>query len=759
VADIRYVDVDYAIDGYWQLGNTAYYIEPDYFADGYVVQGVTYSGEAAIETVSTVVATTDTRIRNVSADIVSRTSTTTSTVKVFGFQAALVSESLISATLLRIEADSLTAFSQIVITASADKISNAQSTQTSRSTLSISALRIKPASVNLLAFDSVTTAAGRIRPAADITALSTTLSATPIKIFGASTNTIDYYNSHQFPIAGVKLYENAYFDGTGYLLYRDSTSYNQSQSFSDSTVIAFYAKADAQAEGAIFSFEGDGVNRPPYVFTFNPGNTENSLRVGTPYGRTWTNLPAITQLHHYAIHFGGANGVTLYVDGIIQNSYSGTISAPNVGWYENYSIIYIGRLRTIQNFGYPGGPNDYRVVQSTWYSGTLAQLWIGRPAGSGLAAPQFVRITDYTPYTFESFGPYGNLSDSQVVTVGNNPPSGAGTDTTLSQPNFYSEFSSSTPVGDLITGNALNISYPLQGNFALIATGYNIQWGQVSLTSRASIRAVIGFLQSSNFSCVSRASLSAAPTNFTKASLAIRALASLSATNFEFTKVSATLTSRFSLTADTDEISSGVSLVVAAARLTVTPKRTRSADATVVSRARLIADGTTNQIVSAVLNSKFTCSATPYNFTKASVAVNSRAAISAESRIFSPPRGTVNISSRFTVTAIPLKLRIQTVAMTARASVLLGNGNALRSGNVTMRAFDTVLTVGQLIEFLIENSITVANEQRTILAALESTVLLVDKLNGVNTVTAETRDITVDSATGVLLAQYNTPHY
>jgi transcriptional regulator CtsR len=74
-----------------------------------------------------------------------------------------------------------------------------------------------------------------------------------------------------------------------------------------------------------------------------------------------------------------------------------------------------------------------------------------------------------------------------------------------------------------------------------------------------------------------------------------------------------------------------------------------------------------------------------------------------------------------------------------------------------MSAFDTVLSAGKIIEFLVENTIVVNEEQRLLRAALESTVLLVQMANGVNTITAETTDIVVPQEQGRLLAQYNTP--
>jgi hypothetical protein len=74
-----------------------------------------------------------------------------------------------------------------------------------------------------------------------------------------------------------------------------------------------------------------------------------------------------------------------------------------------------------------------------------------------------------------------------------------------------------------------------------------------------------------------------------------------------------------------------------------------------------------------------------------------------------------------------------------------------------MSAFNTVLSAGKIIEFLDENTIVVTEEQRLLRVALESTVLLVQMANGVNTITAETTDIVVPQEQGRLLAQFNMP--
>lgn len=772
MAEVRYVVIDYSDEDYLEVGSTVGYFEFEYVAAGYVASVV--SATAVLTSTSSLVTTavkcrignlsetntfslTATALQIIPAELTAFNTITLSATPYNFTKAEASLNSAVTLTSIGVKVfGSLTAFTSTAsVSVSAGKIFGAGIIINSNSTLAATALRIQPGAADFTAFNTVVSAAGRIRPAVNITALAATLTASPTKIFGASTNTFDAYSASPFPITGVHLTEDSYANGIGQLLYRDSTSYNQSQFFGDSTVIAFYTKLDAQSEGVIFSFSGDGVNRSPWAFTFNPANANNSFRVGTPYGRTWTNLPDVTNIHHYAIHFGGTNGVTLYVDGIIQNSYSGSISAPGVGWYETYPVLYLGRFRTIENFGYPGGPNDYQEVQSAWIEADLAQLWIGRPAGSGLAAPQFVRIIGYRFDTFESFGIYGNLSDNQVTTVGTNRPSGAGTDSTLSQPNFYAEFNDWTPAGTL--NQIYFASYPLHGVFTLTPTAYKLVYGEASLSSAFSIIGVLGKLQPSSMQCSSAFAFSATPYTFTKASSALISVATVSANAYDFVKGTANLTSAFSLTADADETSTGVSLVLATASIAVSASVIRRTSVTMLVVATSFGDATTNQLGRCEISSAATFSATPYNFTKGTVSAQAVLSIQATARIFSPPRGTLLSGIQATLVATPLKLRIQTSLMQSSASFVVATGGALRRGSITMSAFDTVLSAGKVIEFLAENTIAVTNEQRLLRAALESTVLLVQMANGVNTITAETTDIVVPQEQGRLLAQYNSP--
>lgn len=732
MADNRYVSIDYVESGYDEVQNTAWYIESGYFELGYVIQGTTQSGEAAMNAAS-VVSATSARTKSGSVSATSTSTFTAQAVKVFGAGTSLTAVTTLTVIPLQIVAADLTIADSVTITASAMKIHGAGTTINSLATVSATSVRIQPAAADFTAFNTVVTAAGRIRPAADFSALNATLTATPTKVFGASTNTIEAYLATQFPVAGVHLTEDSYANGVGYLLYRDSTSFNQSQFFSSSTVIAFYARAESQTAGVIFSFSGDGINRIPWTFTMGG----NGLTVSGSGSRTWTNLPTITDIHHYAIHFGGTNGTTLYVDGIIQTNYTGSVSAAEVGWYENYPVLYLGRSRTIVNFGLPGQPNNYQEVQSDWWEGDLAQVWIGRPTnGRGLASPQFVRITGYRFDTFESFGIYGNMQESQVTTVGTNMPNGAGTDDTLSQPNFYAEFNDWTPAGTM--DQVYFASYPLQGNFTVVAAGFAITYGEASLQSAASLSALAGYLKQST-------AVMSAEFSFT-------------ATPYDFVKASATMQSAFAFTADPDEISSGVNIVLAESSLSADADVIRGGVVVTTLFADIAVTATTNLLGYAVITAQATLSATPYDFTKASTVITATAELTGEGRLQERVRGNVQMQSAFSLSAEVLRIRTNSLQIAAQASVVTGIGNALRGGNISMTAFDTVLSAGKIIEFLTENTITVTEEQRLLQVALESTVLLVEMANGVNTVTAESTDTKVAEEQGILLAQYNTPN-
>jgi hypothetical protein len=132
--------------------------------------------------------------------------------------------------------------------------------------------------------------------------------------------------------------------------------------------------------------------------------------------------------------------------------------------------------------------------------------------------------------------------------------------------------------------------------------------------------------------------------------------------------------------------------------------------------------------------------------------------VSATSRVVYPIRPeAMTMSAAFSLSPTSNRFRDSQVPLTSAWTFANGITRAIRSGVVSMSAFDTVLSAGKIIEFLRENTIVVTNEQRLLRAALESTVLLVQMANGVNTITAETTDVVVPQEQGVLLAQYNIP--
>jgi hypothetical protein len=724
VADNRYVDIDYVANGYDEVQNTAWYIESDYFTTGYVIQGTTQSGEAAISAASVVSATSE-RTRTGSLTCQSTATFAASAVKVFGADTALTATATFTATALQLVAAELTAFNSISLTATAGKIHGAVGTINTNSTLAATALKIQPGAADFTAFNTVVVAAGRIRPAADISALSATLTATAVKVFGASTNTIEYYNSHQFGEAGFRPQSGTNV-GIGYLNYRAIVGDDNTLSGGfDGTTFSFYARADVGGTSGTIAYittdrgpirirlitGGEGVSDSlQFVFSWNL-----DAIINTPIYNFTT-----TRLHHYYIHIGAWNWpqantadrvrvVDAWVDGIHlgqQFAYTGDTSNP---YYMNPDLLYIGS---------DSAGNDR-------WQGTLAQFWV---SGYNSLNSNYLQLL--TPTAYESFGANG--------TKGGQLNNGFGT----TGPLYFIEggrYNDGYPLeaGDLLTSNPLDTAYPIQGNFAIIANGFSITYGEASLQSTASLSARLGYKKSVAATMSSAFGFTATPYGFTKAEAAMQ--------------------SAFAFTADPDEISGGVSLTLATVSLVADADVIRSGVVVATLFTDIAVTATTNQLGYAVLIAQATLSATPYNFTKVSAVINASALLQGEGRLQARVRGNVQMQSAFSLTAQTLRIRTTGLQMSAQASVLTGIGNALRSGSITMLAFDTVLSAGKIIEFLIENTIIVTEEQRRLRVALESTVLLVQMANGVNTITAETTDIVVPQEQGRLLAQHNLP--
>jgi hypothetical protein len=157
-----------------------------------------------------------------------------------------------------------------------------------------------------------------------------------------------------------------------------------------------------------------------------------------------------------------------------------------------------------------------------------------------------------------------------------------------------------------------------------------------------------------------------------------------------------------------------------------------------LSEFTLTADSTTNSLGIVIMNSVFAVEAIP--------------------RVTLPIRPeSMTMSAAFSLAADSRRYRDSPVPMASAFTVTNGITRAVRNVNISMTAFNAVLSAGKIVEFLAEHIITVTEEQRLLRVALESTVLLVQMANGVNSVMAETTDIVVAQEQGVLLAQYNTP--
>ncbi len=731
MADNRYVDVDYVANGYNEVQNTAWYIESDYFELGYVIQGITQSGEAAVSAASTVTAAAD-RIRDGSLTAAITSTFTATAVKVFGAASAVSVTATLSATALQIVAAELTAFNSITLTASAGKIFGANGTITCNSTISAQTLRIRPADIALSAFNTVVSAAGRIRPAAEFSALSATLTATPVKVFGASTNTIDYYLDNQFGEAGFRP-QSGNNVGIGYLNYRAIVGDDNTLSGNfDGTTFSFYARADVGGTTGTLAYIT--TDRGPVRIGLSGGDETGSalLVFDKPVGGgsfTW-NLDAllntnsydfnVTRIHHYYIHIGAWNWpqpntadrvvvVDAWVDGVHlgqQSYFTGDTSNP---YYMDPDLLYIGS----DNLG-----------NNRW-QGTLAQFWV---SGYDSLASNYLQLL--TPTTYETFGADGKKNGTLDNGFGSTGPL------------YYIEggrYNDGYPLeaGDFLTTNPLDTAYPLQGNFAVVAAAFAISFGEASLQSNASLAASAGYLKPASISMSSEFGFTATPYDFTKAEVSMQ--------------------TAFAFTADADEISGGVNITLAEVTLVANAAVIRSGEVITTLFADIAVTATTNQLASAAIFAQATLSATPYDFTKASATLTAQATFAAEGRLQQRTRGIVEMQSAFSLSAQTLRIRTTSLQASAQASVLIADGGALRGGNISMTAFNTVLSAGKIIEFLVENTIVVTEEQRRLRVALESTVLLVQMANGVNTITAETTDIVVPQEQGRLLAQHNLP--
>jgi len=555
----------------------------------------------------------------------------------------------------------------------------------------------------MLAFDTVVSVSARIRsnPADLISRFA--LSATGTRLRQASTNTIDYYNSHQFPISGVKVNGSGTLGYTNYqIIVGDDASFS-GHNFYDGTTFSFYAKSDNSAGGTVFGFVGSGANQ--LYGSIQVRLSDNSLQFAKPYGGgyfTWA-VPDIRELHHYYIHIGAWNWpkantadrivvVDVWVDGIQISQQSYYTGDPTNPFYTIPDTFTLGNFNGADAF-----------------YGTIAQLWVGYNSPFG-------GLKDYTPNTYETFGTYGSGGAAGVT------------------PSYYAEYANST--GDLNTINVFKISYPLQGNFTFTAQGDNTVFAQSFSTARFSLSATCVRTKPATFTTAARFTATVNPYNFTKAQTALISRFTATVNAYDFTKAQTALTSRTAVSATCGFLRNKTATLLSRASMAVTAIKQNSGQTTASSAFNMQATSRISTLINADITARFT--------------------LEAEGRLQARVRATADLSAKLTLSVTPKVTRRVQSAVTTRAS-LVAQCVVIRAGQIQMSALAFQLSAGRIIEFLRENTILVAQEQRLLLTALESTVLLVQMSNGVNTITAEPRSTLVPQEQGVLLAQFNMP--
>jgi hypothetical protein len=274
--------------------------------------------------------------------------------------------------------------------------------------------------------------------------------------------------------------------------------------------------------------------------------------------------------------------------------------------------------------------------------------------------------------------------------------------------------------------------------FALTTTPYNFTKSSAAISSAATITAILNYSKIAVSRVTSSITLLATLTKLQSSTVVLSSASTFSANSYQFTKASTAISSAFTLSANPDEISGGILLSLGSFGLTSTGRVIRGARTTLATAITFTATAIDKNMGLADLFTAFTVSAT--------------------SRVVYPIRPeAMTMSAAFSLSPTSNRFRDSQVPLTSAWTFANGITRAIRSGVVSMSAFDTVLSAGKIIEFLRENTIVVTNEQRLLRAALESTVLLVQMANGVNTITAETTDVVVPQEQGVLLAQYNIP--
>jgi hypothetical protein len=799
VADNRYVVIDYVAEGYNEVQNTAWYIESDYFELGYVIQGTTQSGEAAVSAASTITATAD-RFRDGTLTATTTATFTTTTLRIKSALATLSSDFTLSASSavvrsgltnlqsafsLTIDADDingavLSAFTNVSLSALPRVDFSAQADITTSIAVSALALRIKPADISMSAFNTVVTVGGRIRMNPADCIATTAMTATGLKIFDATATPVNRPT-------GVHLSNNDYFSvapsssygvGTGFIV-SVWARFGNLQNISSTILSHMTASDTSTAQSLQIGFnKNNNFGFSVYNFGGFSGPGPRGQTVGGGGAIDFTPQPG---WHHFLFRvtqwnagvqgnpYTTINNTEFWIDGVKVGDSGG--AGPNGGlsaYFANPS--YVGAAQIAARFE----NNNQTIYTNTLIAGAsiptagpgiyavneqdidIRQLWIGEAnttqfninkfysngyvdmgasgVSSGLPTPQIYNIFDLPAYQAGIFTPrtYGNLTVNSLAT-GNTLVANAfyppGVTQTINSGDYYPY--------DYVPGGHIPMDLPMVATFTAI--GDNVVGFDASLTSEFTISSEFGYIfpNSANISIVS--SLTGTMTDVFPSTANLSSQFAFTATNYEFTKATVAMSSSFAFSADTDEISSGVVLSPMAFTLSANLSVNRpSAANNFLSEFTLTADSTTNSLGIVIMNSVFAVEAIP--------------------RVTLPIRPeSMTMSAAFSLAADSRRYRDSPVPMASAFTVTNGITRAVRNVNISMTAFNAVLSAGKIVEFLAEHIITVTEEQRLLRVALESTVLLVQMANGVNSVMAETTDIVVAQEQGVLLAQYNTP--
>jgi hypothetical protein len=772
---ILYVDNNYIDTGYFIQGSDFDYFEPDYIEDGYVAPAV-IEATASLASVAGITATI-TRLQSATVNLISTSSLTVIGLRLAGTTVNLSSQATLLTNGIKQASATCTLASVSTLTNSAQRTrapvvvlaSTAQLTTTAYYVLSpaiglttqssITALFFvnRLANTSLAAFNTVVSVTGRIRSDGSDMVASVTVTAVAGKIRTAATNN-NLKTINPTPYTGI------YIDRTDHYALLDDEEYlinNPTRIVGGATdsewvndaIISFWARCDDYTGGTIFSTEGTALNREN-AFTLKLSPTlislSNSYSAGTGGGSFFSaNLSALGILagewHHYFILVDHNVGdtpspydVIIAVDGVDILNDDGTWD-PNTNFLTAVNPIAIGIKRN--RVPEPGGATINQISLTERFKGTIAQLWIGDSVGGDVLSEFYDTSNPITP--FIDFGTTGRTSGN-----------------TLQQPVWYEQFN--YPFTNDVSGVAFSLSslqtdyfapesneeididylpavgnQPIVGRFTLISSGDNIRYANASVASVSSLSAFAGYNKLASSTISSVATLTATPYDFTKAQIVMASEFTIASIGSKVKDASAAMSSNFTVNFDADETNKG--------------------QATLASAFTIVADSTTAQLGRAQIASNFTLTVIPYNFTKAQASIQASAELVSDGRYQARTRADATLSAVSTFSATALRYRPGTVNLNSTLILTLGLGNALRSGNIAMSAFDTVLSAGKIVEFLTENTVAVNEEQRLLRVALESTVLLVQMANGVNTITAETTDIVVAQEQAVLLAQYNMP--